>query len=119
MTRSDKLAMWKRKGKQYGDKISIQQRSKSRNQRSSDAEDLNQLEDVDEQSAGHHDAEWDPDSSDAERQPYPDDATTQNSAHSSSVDMANHEDPPPGYTQRPSGRRNVEIESVTDDDDDD
>lgn len=111
MKRSDKLAMWLRKSKKYGDKAPMQQ---SRNQRSSDGEDPDHLKDSDKQSAGHQDAEWDPFSSDAERQSYPQDAKPQHPADSSSINMADHEDPPPGYSQPPSRRRNVEIESVSD-----
>ena len=115
--RSDKLATWMRKGKQYGDRTSMQQRSKSPSQRASGMEDLEKFEVSDEQSTDDHYAELDPVSGDAERQPYPHDATTPNSAHSSSMDIADDEDPPPGYSQPPSGRRNVEMESVSDDGD--
>ena len=54
--RSDKLATWMRKGKQYGDEIPMQQRSRSLNQTSLVVEDPDRLETNDEQSAGDHHA---------------------------------------------------------------
>ena len=115
--RSDKLTTWMRKGKQCGDTSSMQQRSKSPHQRASGMEDPENSEFSDEQRNGDHYAGWDPDSGDVERQPYPHDAVTPHSAHSSAMDIADDVNPPPGYSQPPSGRRNVEIESVSDDGD--